>query len=117
MAAAARPLAPADAADIARTNAIGQIHVLMRAAGVPASIERIRAAVRCAPDAYLVAMPEQLADAIDWHRRHAPAELTDVFRRELEQLERDADAGQAPLTDDDIEAEIQAARAERRPEA
>ena len=56
----------------------------------------------------------ELADAIDWHRQHAPAELTAAFRTTLEQLQRDAAAGAAPLTEDEIQAEIDRARVERR---
>lgn len=103
-----------DEAELARTKAIGQIQVLMRAAGVRITEEELRAAVRYVPQERLLEMPTELADAIDWHRQHAPAELTAVFRKELEQLARDAAAGAAPLTDEDIDAEVAAARAERR---
>lgn len=108
---AAAPKLP-DPAEFARAKAIGQVHVLMRAAGVAVTEEEPRAAVQYVPQEGLLKMPTELADAIDWHRRHAPAELTAVFRKGLEQLKRDAAAGQAPLTDEDIDAEIDAARAE-----
>lgn len=109
---AAAPKLP-DPAELARAKAIGQVRVLMRAAGVRVTEEELRAAVQYVPQEGLLEMPEQLADAIDWHRRHAPGELTGVVRQHLEQLQRDAAAGCAPLTDEEIDTEIDAARAER----
>jgi hypothetical protein len=103
-----------DEAELARTTAVRQIHVLMRAAGVRVTEEDLRTAVRHVPDDRLVEMPAELADAIDWHRQHAPAELPTAFRATLERLRHEAAAGAAPLTESEIEAEIDRARAERR---
>jgi hypothetical protein len=92
---------------------VRQILVLMHAAGVRVSEDELRSALRTMPDERLLAMPDELAEALDWHRIHAPAEIPRIFRAELDQLRRHADAGEPPLTEDDIEAEIEAARAQR----
>src|SRR5436190_1174276 len=102
-----------DEAEIARTMALRQIIVLMRAAGVRVTEEELRPALQYISEDRLVEMPTELADSIDWYRTHAPAELTAAFCAMLEQLHRDAAAGAAPLTEDEIQAEIDAARAER----
>jgi hypothetical protein len=103
-----------DEAELARTTAVRQVVVLMRAAGIRVTEEDLRASMRYLPQERLLAMPIELADAIDWHRRYAPAELTPAFRATLEQLQREAAAGVAPAREDEIEAEIEQARAERR---
>jgi hypothetical protein len=102
-----------DEAELARTTAFRQVLVLMCAAGLRMTEDDLRSGLRTMPDDRLLEMPDELADALDWYRVHAPGDIPRIFAAELDQLRRHADAGEPPLTDDDIEAETQAARAIR----
>jgi hypothetical protein len=85
----------------------------MLAAGVQVTEVQLRAAFAYVPAERLRRYPAEYAESFARWQKLGPAALHDAFRRDLEQHQRDAAAACAPLTDEDIEAEIDAARRER----